>query len=217
LDKVTRQMVAIFAAAMLAAIPSLAARRQAADKFKAGCALPFFGIQDHHSIDSVCVNPGEPNATEGAVAENEEQNRTKNNFCAIGTAAMVTRKTFEALQKRTDRLKADTASSATPFTYGSHQTLPHDRAAIRESSFYTTTEGDQVHEGHACPDGRLPPAWRRAFRRGFAGICGYAEKTLAPDATQDQDHEHAPGTWHSELPLRRRLDLRGASGTPLAA
>jgi len=107
--------------------------------------LPFFGIQDHHSIDTVCQNEGEPG--DDAQAENEEQNRAKNNFCASGTPAMVTKKTFEELQKRVDKLVTDTAGNPQPFTYGSHAKLPPDRGAIRADGFYTTTEGDKVHEG----------------------------------------------------------------------
>ena len=117
----------VVASGLAALLPRFASAQ--ADKFKAGCPLPFFGIQDHHSIDTVCQNAGEPG--DDAQAENEKQNRAKNNFCAVGTPALVTKKTFEALQRRTDQLKADTAGTAQPFTYGSHKTPRRSRPDSR--------------------------------------------------------------------------------------
>jgi hypothetical protein len=111
--------------------------------FVAGCALPFAGIEDHHSIDHACTIDGDLSAD----AANQEQNQTKNNFCATGTPVSATWNTFKKLQQKTDALKVATAGSPTPFTYGSHSTLPTDRTAIRTADFYTTTNGDDVHEG----------------------------------------------------------------------
>src|SRR3954471_22072482 len=111
--------------------------------FVPGCVLPFANIDDHHSIDDTCTIAGD--LTEDG--PNQEQNRTKNNFCASGTPASATWFTFKRLQKKTDDLKAATAGSATPFTYGSHNSLPDDRTPIRSAGFHTTTNGDEVHEG----------------------------------------------------------------------
>jgi hypothetical protein len=140
-------LTSIAGALTVATLTVVSASPQAPDKFQATCPLPFFVIQDHHSIDTICQNEGKPKPAEGAIAENEEQNRAKNDFCAIGTPANITRKTFENLQTATDALKASTAGSATPFTYGSHDTLPADRTRIRANDFYTTSDGDRVHEG----------------------------------------------------------------------
>ena len=111
--------------------------------FVPGFALPFAGIDDHHSIDDACTIAGDLSED----GPNQEQNRTKNNFCASGTPVSATWFRFTRLQKKTDDLKAATAGSATPFTYGSHNSLPDDRTPIRTAGFYTTTNGDDVHEG----------------------------------------------------------------------
>jgi len=110
------------------------------DQFAPGCTLPFSAIQDHHTIDATCPNEGREKAGSQNVAANEEQNRTKNNFCQTGTPAEVTQLTFKSLQTKTDALSA-------PFTYGDHDHVPADRAPIRASGFYTTSNGDEVHEG----------------------------------------------------------------------
>jgi hypothetical protein len=55
---------------------------------------------------------------------------------------------------------------------------PRPHSDSREFVLYAD-RGRPGSRGHACPDGRLPPAWRRAFRRGFAGIYGYAEEDLS--------------------------------------
>jgi hypothetical protein len=131
---------ALVVASVLALIHGLAAPRQTPDQFVPGCPLPFVGLEDHHSIDTTCPNEGQPKPTTGHVAENEAQDRTKNNFCATGTPASVTWVTFKALQTATDALPP-------PFTYGSATTLPTDRSPIRAPAFYTTSNGDAVHEG----------------------------------------------------------------------
>ena len=118
-------------------------RLRQSPEFVAGCTLPFTGIADQHSIDHACTIDGDTSED----APNQEQNRTKNNFCATGTAVSATWNTFKKLQEKTDALKLATAGSATPFTYGSHDTLPTDRTPIRAAGFYTTTNGDAVHEG----------------------------------------------------------------------
>jgi hypothetical protein len=104
--------------------------------FVAGCSLPFADIAGHHSIDHACTIAGDLSAD----APNQEQNRTKNNFCATGTPVSVTQVTFKNLQAATDALPA-------PFTFGSHDTLPGDRTPIRSTGFVTTSDGDDVHEG----------------------------------------------------------------------
>ena len=129
--------MAVFAASLA----SISAESfQTPDQFVPGCALPFAGIEDHHSIDTSCPNQGQPKPSTGHVAENEDQNRTKNNYCATGTPASVTWVTFKNLQTATDTLPA-------PFTYGTASSLPSDRSPIRAAGFYTTSNGDAVHEG----------------------------------------------------------------------
>ena len=110
--------------------------------FVAGCTLPFAPIADQHTIDHSCTIAGDL----GEDGPNQAQNRTKNNFCATGTPVSATWNTFKKLQKKTDDLKTATAASATPFTFGSHNTLPTDRTPIRTAGFYTTTNEDDVHE-----------------------------------------------------------------------
>lgn len=104
--------------------------------FVAGCVLPFAGIAGHHSIDHACTIAGDLTAD----TANQDQNRTKNNFCATGTPTSVTQVTFRNLQTATDALPL-------PFTFGSHDTLPGDRTPIRSTGFVTTSDGDDVHEG----------------------------------------------------------------------
>jgi hypothetical protein len=134
--------MACLTAATTAASPTSASVRQSPE-FVAGCTLPFAAIADHHSIDHACSIAGDTSED----AANEAQNRTKNNFCASGTPVSATWNTFKKLQQKTDELKLATAGSTTPFTYGSHDTLPTDRTPIRTTGFYTSSNGDDVHEG----------------------------------------------------------------------
>jgi hypothetical protein len=69
--------------------------------FVPACPLPFASTQDHHSIDAACTIAGD--LTEDG--PNQEQNRTKNNFCAGGTPVSATWFTFNRLQAKNDDLK----------------------------------------------------------------------------------------------------------------
>jgi hypothetical protein len=85
-----RVFVAGAIAVALAAVSRTSASAQA-DTFQVECALPFAAIADHHSIDSTCPKEGQPKPANGKVPENEEQNRTKNNFC-VGDSSCVWRR-----------------------------------------------------------------------------------------------------------------------------
>ena len=87
-------------------------------------------------IDHSCTIDGDLAADQA----NQLQDHTKNNFCATGTPVNITQVTFQGLQTATDALPS-------PFTYGSHDTLPTDRTPIRSADLYTTSDGDDVHEG----------------------------------------------------------------------
>jgi hypothetical protein len=128
-------MAGALAAAVATALALLHAPAEAqAPDFVPGCTVPFAAIQGANAV--ACTIAGDLTAA-GA---NQLQNRTKNNLCATSTPAEATWITFKKLQANTDALPA-------PFTYGSHDTLPDDRAPIRAAGFHTTTNGDDVHEG----------------------------------------------------------------------
>ncbi len=104
--------------------------------FVAGCTLPFDNIVGRHQIDHACTIAGELTADPA----NQLQKPTKNNFCATGTPVLVTQVTFRTCRRPPMPLP-------TPFTFGSHDTLPADRDPIRATGFNTTSDGDDVHEG----------------------------------------------------------------------
>ena len=99
---------------------------QCADAFAPGCTLPFDDIAEHHTIDAICDNDG--SATQaGQVAQNEQ----KNNFCAAGTPALITRHSFLGLQAKSDELGITGT--------------PEDRSGLHD--VYTTSEGATIGEG----------------------------------------------------------------------
>jgi hypothetical protein len=94
--------------------------------FSPPCALPFDEIAMEHPIDEDCGPEGSAR-NEGQVG----QNVNKNDFCAPGPPALVTRRSFIRLQEEVDELGI--------------QGTPADRSALRE--LYTTSEGVMIGEG----------------------------------------------------------------------
>jgi hypothetical protein len=75
--------------------PSLLA--QVGQPFPHDCALLFEDIRMDHDLDQDCGPEGDTSS-----AANALQNRAKNNFCAEGTPARVTRWSFVRLQRAAD-------------------------------------------------------------------------------------------------------------------
>jgi len=98
--------------------------------FEVGCTLPFDDIKGDDPI-SFCANHG--SATE---AEQQAQNRAKNNFCATGTATNLTYQDFLRLQKAADDAEIE---------FGSHARVPKDRSALK--NIITSASGKHVGEG----------------------------------------------------------------------
>jgi hypothetical protein len=142
-----RWILSATVAVCLAAISSVVGGAQAPDKFTLACTLPFDAISVHRPLDTSCENEGRPKPEDGAVAANQEQNRAKNNFCAVGSPVTVTKKTFKDLETKAEALEHATAGSAHPFTFGEHKLVPEDRSAIRADGFHQTSDGAEVHEG----------------------------------------------------------------------
>ena len=144
-----QRIIGISAAVCISGTISLVSdsRAQSQDKFTLTCSLPFDDISVHRAIDKGCAIEGAPRPEDGAVEANKEQNRAKNNFCATGAPVTVTRQTFQNLETKVEALETTTATSAHPFTFGSHAQVPEDRTVIRSTPFYTTSDGDPVHEG----------------------------------------------------------------------
>jgi len=81
-----------------------------------------------HAIDQNCANEGDTSS-----AANALQNQAKNNFCAEGTPARITRWSFVKLQKAADDAGV---RSGRP---------PEDRAPLLD--LYTTSDGNTIGEG----------------------------------------------------------------------
>ncbi len=96
--------------------------------FPRDCALPFEDIAMEHSLDEDCGIEGKTTS-----ASNALQNRAKNDFCAEGAPARVSRRSFINLQK---------ASDDAGVTGGSP---PADRSALQD--LYTTSDGNTIGEG----------------------------------------------------------------------
>lgn len=95
--------------------------------FNLACtALPFEAIKKARDIDQHCDVAGSANG-----AGDQEQNKAKNNFCAVGPPAWTTFFTFKQLQ------------IAAIAAVGSG--MPSDRTLLTD--LHTTTDGDSVGEG----------------------------------------------------------------------
>lgn len=103
----------------------------AAQAFNPGCQVPFEDIKETHPIDASCGLEGVGN-TDAQLA----QNRAKNNFCAPGSPTRVTYSTFLKLQR---------AAEQQDIPFGSGNSLPEDRAVLRD--LYTTSTGVKLGEG----------------------------------------------------------------------
>lgn len=111
--------------------PSTPAVLAASPQFNPGCTLPFDDIKERHSLDDSCSAEGSPGG-----AENREQNRIKNNFCASGDTTRLTFLSFKRLQRIVDDKGV---------RYGSGLSLPQDRSVLR--NIYVTSEGRKIGEG----------------------------------------------------------------------
>jgi hypothetical protein len=96
--------------------------------FQPGCTVPFEDIAMEHDLDQDCGVEGKT-----TTAPNALQNRAKNNFCAEGAPARVSRWSFVRLQKAADDAGV---RSGTP---------PADRSPLRD--LYTTSDGNTIGEG----------------------------------------------------------------------
>ncbi len=125
-----RPILATLAVAALAgaALPAAAA----ADGLTPSCPLPFAAIAGKHPVDADCDAPGKPTSSDKTHA----QNTAKNNFCATGDPAWVTRVSFRKLQA---------AAAQAGITFGSDSKLPEDRSAL--ANIYKTSEGATIGEG----------------------------------------------------------------------
>jgi hypothetical protein len=145
-----RWILSITVAVCVAAASSTARSARTPDKFIPGCPVPFDTISVHRPLDTSCEIEGSPKPEDGALEANKEQNRAKNNFCAVGSPVTVTKKTFKDLETKAEALEKATAGSAHPFTFGEHKLVPEDRSAIRDNGFHQTSDGAEVHEGTLC-------------------------------------------------------------------
>lgn len=106
----------------------IAGLAQADTPFPRDCTLPFADIAMEHAIDNECGLEGLTSS-----AANALQNRQKNNFCAEGAPARVSRWSFVRLQRAADEA-------------GVHRgTPPADRSALQD--LYTTSDGNTIGEG----------------------------------------------------------------------
>lgn len=96
--------------------------------FQLDCTLSFEDIAMEHDLDQNCSLEGKTSS-----AANALQNRAKNNFCAEGPPARVSRWSFVRLQR---------ASDNAGFTTGSP---PSDRSGLQD--LYTTSDGTTIGEG----------------------------------------------------------------------
>jgi len=86
------------------------------------CALPFAGIQSHHSIDDTCAATGNADSSTEAGKRRAAQNQAKNNFCASNPPVNIDFDVLHQLQQE--------AASVT--TFGSDEQLPEDRSVLRQ-------------------------------------------------------------------------------------
>lgn len=101
---------------------------QEGQPFQPDCALPFEDIAMEHDLDQDCGAEGKTSSSANAL-----QNQAKNNFCAQGPPARVSRWSFVRLQR---------ASDNAGFTSG---TPPADRSGLQD--LYTTSDGNTIGEG----------------------------------------------------------------------
>ncbi|HEV8580630.1 MAG TPA: hypothetical protein VGX68_16305 [Thermoanaerobaculia bacterium] len=117
--------LAVLFLSLLLSSPLLA---QDGQPFPRDCTLPFEDIAMEHDLDQDCGIEGKTTS-----AANALQNRAKNNFCAEGEPARVSRRSFERLQD---------ASDEAGFTSGQP---PEDRSGLQ--NLYTTSDGITIGEG----------------------------------------------------------------------
>jgi hypothetical protein len=123
-----------FGAALLACLALPAAlTAQTGTKFDPGCPFPFANIAATHPIDADCGPTGKAAASDEKGAA---QNKAKNNFCASGDPAWVTRLSFVKLQA---------AAVKAGVTFGSASQVPADRSLLQ--NIYKTSEGATIGEG----------------------------------------------------------------------
>ncbi|HYS55989.1 MAG TPA: hypothetical protein VER58_19690 [Thermoanaerobaculia bacterium] len=126
--------------------------------FDPGCPLPsrLDAIKAQHDIDDHCARDGKPSATNAKHLESA----AKNNFCASGTPALVTIKSFKALQKKSDNLPGSLTNLA-------------DRAVLHD--LYTNSAGEKLGEGTLVRfAGYILDAHYSNVSNGEAVNCGHA-------------------------------------------
>jgi hypothetical protein len=101
---------------------------QEGQPFQPDCALPFEDIAMEHDLDQDCGAEGKTSSSANAL-----QNQAKNNFCAQGPPARVSRWSFVRLQR---------ASDNAGFT---SDNPPADRSGLQD--LYITSDGNTIGEG----------------------------------------------------------------------
>jgi len=106
----------------------------AADKFPKHC-VPFGSAAVHHTLDTACGLPGQPDNDAGRL-----QNLAKNNFCATGTSKAVHVSDLVALQQAVETAGIQFGNPHRPGEHGP----PDDRAPLKALPGVSFKEGDVV-------------------------------------------------------------------------